>query len=117
MTTFAERLETIARRFDEIEAELANPAGGFDQARYTALVKERASLEETVVAYKEFRTLQEAQRANAALLASETDPEMRELAEEEARELRARGEVLEARLQALMVPKDPDDEKDVFVEI
>ena len=112
-----ERLETIARRFDEIEAELANPAGGFDQARFTALVKERASMEETVACYKQLRSVQEQARENAALLASESDPEMRELAEEEAKDLRARAERLEADLQVLMIPKDPDDDKDIFVEI
>lgn len=117
MTTFADRLETIARRFDEIERELANPAGGFDQARFTSLVKERASMEETVRVYREFRGVEHAQRDNTALLASETDAEMRELAEEEAKELRARGEALEAELQVLMIPKDPDDEKDLFVEV
>jgi peptide chain release factor 1 len=110
------RLETIARRFDEIEAELANPAGGFDQVRFTALVKERASLEETVRVYRELRKALDAIAANEALLA-ESDPEMRELAEEEARELRASRDALDAELQELMIPKDPNDEKDVFVEI
>ncbi len=117
MTTFADRLETIARRFDEIERELANPAGGFDQARSTSLVNERSSMDETVRVYREFRKVEAEQRDNAALLASETDPEMRELAEEEAKDLRARGEALEAELQILMIPKDPDDEKDLFVEV
>jgi peptide chain release factor 1 len=117
MKTLEERLETIARRFDEIEAELANPAGGFDQARFTSLVKERALLEDTVQAYRKHRAAREAIAANDALLRDERDPEMRELAEEEGKELRALSEALEAELHLLMIPKDPNDDKDIFVEI
>ncbi|HEY5258239.1 MAG TPA: peptide chain release factor 1 [Candidatus Baltobacteraceae bacterium] len=109
-------METIVRRFDEIEAGLANPSGGFDQARFTAMVKERASLEETVRVYRELRKILEEIASNEALL-SENDAEMRALAEDEARTLRARRDALDAELQELMIPKDPNDEKDVFVEI
>jgi peptide chain release factor 1 len=109
-----ERLEATSRRFDEIEAELAAAGGVFDQAKYTGLVKERARLVETVEAYRAYRVALEAIEANAGLLA---DPEMRELAQEEERSLHARREALEARLAELLIPKDPDDDKDVFVEI
>lgn len=113
-----ERLDTIVRRFDEIEAELANPAGGFDQERFTALVKERAALEETVRVYRELRAARSELEANDALVAQTADdPEMRELAEEEGKALRARRSALEAELQLLMIPKDPDDDKDIFIEI
>ena len=111
------RLETTVRRFDEIEASLANPAGGFDQARYTALVKERAAMEPTVAAFREYRKVVGEIGSNEALLKETTDPEMRELADEEAKDLRARREQLEAELQVLMIPKDPNDEKDIFIEI
>ncbi len=115
--TFNERLETIAKRFDEIEAELAHPAGAFDQARYTALVKERSTLADTVAAYRDYtKTLAEI-GANEQLLKNRADPELHALAEEEAQSLHERLKELAQRLQALMVPKDPDDEKDVFIEI
>ena len=117
MSTFYDRLETIAKRFDEIEAELAHPSGEFDQAKYTALVKERASIEETVEVYKQFRKTLEAIAANEELLKDRSDPDMHALAEEEAQSLREQRASLEERLQALMVPKDPDDDKDVFIEI
>ena len=117
MTTFYDRLDTIAKRFDEIEAELAHPAGGFDQARYTALVKERASIEETVSTYREYSKTLEEIASNEELLKDRSDPEMHELAEEEAENLRERRSELERKLQELMIPKDPDDEKDVFIEI
>jgi peptide chain release factor 1 len=118
MTNFYERLETIAKRFDEIEGELAHPAAtGFDQARFTALVKERASIEETVRAFREYeRTVAELIAAEE-LLKEGADPELRELAEEETQTLRLRRKQIEERLQLLMIPKDPDDEKDIFVEI
>jgi peptide chain release factor 1 len=112
-----DRLETLSKRFDEIEAELANSGGTFDQARYTALVKERSASEETVGAYREYRKLLGDIVANDALLTDKSDPELHELAEEEASGLRARRSELESRLTELMLPRDPSDGKDVFVEI
>jgi peptide chain release factor 1 len=108
------RLDATSRRFDEIEAELAASGPTFDQAKYTALVKERARLAETVDAYRAYRATCDALAENATLLA---DPEMRELAAEEERTLRERRERLEAELAELLIPKDPNDDKDVFVEI
>jgi len=111
------RLDTTVRRFDEIEAELANPRGGFDQSRYTALVKERAQLEETVEAYRRYRKTLADIEGNESLLREGGDAELRELAEEELKELRPRRVTLEDELALLMIPKDPNDAKDVFVEI
>ncbi|PZR56054.1 MAG: peptide chain release factor 1 [Candidatus Meridianibacter frigidus] len=112
-----QRLETSTKRFDEIEAELAHPAGEFDQARYTALLKERFALEEIVGAYRALKKNLADSVANQALLKDRSDPELHALAEEEARALQAQGQKLEARLQMLMIPKDPNDERDVFIEI
>ena len=106
----------MARRFDEIEAELANPTGAFDQARYAKLVKERAQLEPLVQAYRRLRAT-EAELEASLQLARESDGELRELAQEETGLLRARTVGLEGELQALMMPRDPNDDKDVFVEI
>jgi peptide chain release factor 1 len=106
----------MARRFDEIEAELANPAGGFDQARYTALIRERAQLEPPVQAHRQISELRAAIGANEELARLEAG-ELRDLALEENRALIDRTDALEEELAALMVPQDPDDSKDVFVEI
>ncbi len=111
------RLDTMIRRFDEIEAELANPQGGFDQARFTALVKERAQMEATVAAYRSYKKTLADLGANEELQRDTTDPELRDLADEEAKELRARREELQNELQVLMIPKDPNDGKDVFIEV
>jgi peptide chain release factor 1 len=106
----------MARRFDEIEGELANPSGEFDQARYTALVKERAQLEAPVQAHRRLSNLRTQMSANEAL-AGEEAGELRELALQENQTLRDDIATVEAELAALMVPQDPDDDKDVFVEI
>jgi peptide chain release factor 1 len=106
----------MARRFDEIEAELANPAGGFDQARYTALIRERGQLEPPVQTHRQICELRAAINANEALARLEAG-ELRDLALEENRALIDRTAALEEELAALMVPQDPDDSKDVFVEI
>jgi peptide chain release factor 1 len=112
-----DRLETLSKRFDEIEAELANPGETFDQARFTALVKERAANEEMVNAYRAYKKLLAEIADNEALLADKSDPELHDLAEEEATTLRERRRELEANLTELMLPRDPNDGKDVFVEI
>jgi len=106
----------MARRFDEIDAALANPTGAFDQSRYTALVKERAQLEAPVQTYRGLAALRAQIEANEAL-ARQNDGELRALAEEENAELRARVADLEAELSRLMIPRDPNDDRDVFVEI
>ena len=106
----------MARRFDEIEAELANPAGGFDQERYTALIRERAQLEPPVQTYRQIFELRAHINANEELARLEAG-ELRDLALEENRALIDQAAALEEELAALMVPQDPDDSKDVFVEI
>jgi peptide chain release factor 1 len=112
-----DRLETLSKRYDEIEMELANPGGAFDQARFTALVKERAANEETVATYRAYKKLLAEIAENDELLGDRSDPELRELAEEEAKSLSERRRELEAQLTELMLPRDPNDAKDVFVEI
>ncbi|MBV9028431.1 MAG: peptide chain release factor 1 [Candidatus Eremiobacteraeota bacterium] len=110
------RLEAMARRFDEIDAQLANPSDVFDQARYTGLVKERAQLEAPVQTFRRLNETAEEIAANEAL-ARDSEPELRDLVREENAALRARAESLRRELTELMMPRDPNDEKDVFVEI
>jgi peptide chain release factor 1 len=106
----------MARRFDEIDAQLANPTGAFDQSRYTALVKERAQLEAPVQTYRQLCALR-AQIESNDTLAREADGELRDLAQEENAGLRDRVVELELELSQLMLPRDPSDSRDVFVEI
>ena len=117
MMQYTDLLETLSQRFDEIEAALANPGGAFDQARFTALMKERSQIEETVLAYRAVRDLLHEIDASELLVADGSDPELAALAEEELADLRARRKPLEERLQELMLPRDPNDGKDIFIEV
>ncbi len=110
------RLDSMARRFDEIEVQLANLGGTFDQTRYTALVKERAQLEAPVETYRRLTQTQAQISANESLV-RESDVDLRQLAEEENEGLREHASQLESALRRLMMPRDPNDARDVFVEI
>jgi peptide chain release factor 1 len=112
-----ERLEALSKRFDEIDAGLAHLGGTFDQARLVALTKERSALEPTVEAYRAYRRVLDETASNETLLADRSDPELHALATEEADGLLARRRELEAQLAELLLPRDPNDEKDVFIEI
>lgn len=113
-TTFYDTLSDIERRFEELEQQMADPAVTGDHLRLQELGRERAELEDVVVAYRELRDTESA-IAETELLAA--DPEMAELAADELRSLREREDVLQARVRTLLVPKDPNDDKDVIVEV
>jgi peptide chain release factor 1 len=117
MSSLYGRLDQMSKRFDEIDAALADASRPFDQERFTALTKERSQLQAPVEAYRSYVRLLDEIAANDRLLADRTDPELHALAEEEAQALRVRRKELEERLAALMVPADPNDAKDVFIEI
>ncbi len=106
----------MARRFDEIDAQLANPSGAFDQSRYTALVKERALLEAPVETYRRLCDVRAQIEVNDALV-RQADRDLRALAEEENAGLRDREAELQQELSRLMLPRDVNDSKDVFVEV
>jgi peptide chain release factor 1 len=114
---YTDRLETLSQRFDEIEAALANPGDTFDQSRFTGLMKERAQIEETVGAYRAVRALLRDIAENERLAADAGDPDLAALAEEELAALREQRKPLEERLQELMLPRDPNDTKDIFIEV
>ena len=111
------RLDTMVRRFDEIEAELANPPGGFDQAKYTALVKERCAARGDRCAPIASCAASSARSPRTRRSLRDGDAEMRELAEEEVKALRERLERIEDELKSLMIPRDPNDDRDIFIEI
>lgn len=111
-----ERLDALEARLNELERELASPDVLADPTRITAIARERSEIEEPVTLYRQYRAAVEA-REEAEQLRSDPDPDMRAIAEEEARRLRAEEESLDSQLRALMVPRDPNDEKDVIVEI
>jgi peptide chain release factor 1 len=112
-----DRLESIARRYDEVAREMATPEVIADHERMTRLAREQAGLREIVDAYRDFRAAQMAEREAQELLRSERDQEMQEYAREEIASAQQRMAELEERLKVLLLPKDPNDERDVIVEI
>jgi peptide chain release factor 1 len=116
MLELTDRLAEIERRFEELEAALADPAVVTDPERLQAIGRERAEIEPVALASRELRQVLTA-LAEASDLAAGDDPELAELAREEVERLRRRQAELDSEIKALLVPKDPNDEKDVIVEI
>ncbi len=110
------KLDAIEGRFEELTHQLSDPAVASSGDRYKKVSKERASIEATVNALRAWRRLTSEIADNEALLA-EKDPELRELAKEELARLRPQVEPAEEQLKIFLVPKDPNDEKDVILEV
>jgi peptide chain release factor 1 len=109
-----DKLDAIEARFDELDHMLAEESAGGDYERITELSRERADIEEIVGVYRAYKKA-EADIAEAEALLD--DPEMRDLAQETLDEAKARRADLETELKRLLVPKDPNDQKDVIIEI
>ena len=112
-----DRLEDLVLRFQEIQDELSDPMVVSDQNRFRKLMKEQTDLAEIVGAYKEYKAAKEGIEESLALLDEESDEEMRELVKEELNACRATVEAKEQELKILLLPKDPNDSKNVIVEI
>ncbi|NIQ95405.1 MAG: peptide chain release factor 1 [Desulfuromonadales bacterium] len=111
-----DKLEEVVDRFREVEGLLSDPSVMADQKKFRALSKEHAELSEVVEVYGEYRQVSEELDGNRELL-KDSDPDMREMAKAEIPELEERQEELEGRLKMLMLPKDPNDDKNVILEI
>ena len=109
-----DKLNALAQRMDELEARLAEPGLYDDPSRAAKLLKERNELEPIIQA---FRACQKARRAQEDALDMLSDPDMKELAQEELQQAKADIARLEDELKLLLLPKDPNDDKNIFVEI
>ena len=112
-----DKLEDLVRRYEEITNELTEPSVLNEQNRFRKLMKEQSDLQPLVTAYTEYKKCQETEEESVSMLESESDEEMRELAKEELNDAKARVEELEHELKILLLPKDPNDDKNVIVEI
>ena len=112
-----DRLDDIVKHYEEIMLELNNPSVTEDQKRFRKLMKEQADLTPLVNTYKEYTRAKRDVEDSLALLEEESDEEMRELAKEELSDARKKIEELEQQLKILLLPKDPNDEKNVIIEI
>ena len=111
-----DKLGEVEKRYNELNDRLANPDAFSDAREYQAVAKEHAALAEIVSVYHQYRDIKK-QLEDAEALLHDSEPEIRELAELEAEELREREGALEMQLRQLLLPKDPSDSKNVIVEI
>ena len=112
-----DKLEDLLRRSEEIMNELSEPGVADDPDRFRKLMKENSDIAPIVEAYKEYKKCGSDMEDAIMLLEEEKDPDMRAMLKEEHAEAKKKKEELEERLKILLLPKDPNDEKNVVVEI
>lgn len=112
-----DKLEDLLIRYSEIQEELSDPNVVNDVQRFRTLMKEQNDLSEIVTAYTEYKNAKAAIEESLQMLEEESDEEMRELAKEELNSSKQKVEELEEHLKILLLPKDPNDDKNVIVEI
>jgi peptide chain release factor 1 len=113
---YQKRLEETERRFDELTAQMTDPAIINDQAQYRKIAKARNDLSETVGKYREWQ-IASTQLAESRAMLSEADADLRQMAQDEVLKLEPRVAELEEQMKILLLPKDPNDEKNVVLEI
>ncbi len=112
-----DRLDDLLRRYEEIMNELSEPSVTSDQERFRSLMKEQSDLEPIVKAYREYKKKKQDIEDSLAMLEEENDEEMRAMLKEELADSKECVSRLEGELKILLLPKDPNDEKNVIVEI
>ncbi|MBE5946501.1 MAG: peptide chain release factor 1 [Lachnospiraceae bacterium] len=112
-----DKLEDLVARLEELESMLSDPSVVTNQERFRSLMKEQSELAPIVEKYKEYKEAKQTIEDSLAMLDEESDEELRELAKEELNEAKAQVEACENALKILLLPKDPNDDKNVIVEI
>jgi peptide chain release factor 1 len=112
-----ERLDQIEARYEELTQALTSPEVIGDSAKYQKTAKAHSEIAEIVEKYREFKDLKKGIAESKAVLVDEKDPEMRAYAQEELAKLEPRVPIIEEELKVLLLPKDPNDEKNVILEI
>ncbi|MCQ2506569.1 MAG: peptide chain release factor 1 [Lachnospiraceae bacterium] len=112
-----DKLEALVARFEEIQDELASPMVTNDQTRFRKLMKEQSDMAEIIDAYKEYKQAKQTIEDSIELLETEKDEDMREMLKEELSDAKKEVARLEEVIKILLLPKDPNDSKNVVVEI
>ena len=112
-----DKLETVEKRYDEISLKLSDPSVIENQETYRKLMKEFSDLEEVVLKYREYKKTEKDIKEAEELLKEESDREFKELVEAELAEKREKYESIKQQLKILLLPKDPNDERSVIMEI
>lgn len=111
------KLEQVRERFDEVTAAMSDPAVFDDPDHYTELTKEHSDLKDLVEDYNEWKNIKNQIQGNSELIDDGEDAEITEMAKMENEELKPRLEDLEEEIKLKLIPKDPDDSKNVIVEL
>lgn len=111
------KLDEVESRYEQVNLSLQRPDVASDQKKYRGLMKELADLEKVVVLYRDFKKKTVSLKENKELLTAEADNDMKELIREEIRELETSIPDLESRLKIALIPKDPNDDKNIILEI
>ena len=111
------KLEAVNYRFIEVGTLIVDPDIISDMDRYVKLSKEYRDLEEMVIAYKEYKSIFDNLKSARELLETEKDPEMREMAKMEIYELEQKRPIVEEQIKMLLIPKDPEDDKNAIMEL
>ena len=109
-----QKLEAVENRYEELNKKIADPEVIANTSEWTKFMKEHAEIEEVALKYKEYKQVQQSIEEAQEML---NDPEMRELAEEELYENKEKLPKIEEELKILLIPKDPDDDKNIICEI
>ncbi|MFB0960285.1 MAG: peptide chain release factor 1 [Flavobacteriales bacterium] len=117
MNDLLTKLGFIADRYAEVGKQIVDPSIISDQQRYISLMKEYKELEDIVEVYNEYKNVLENIESSKQLLEEETDAEMRQMAKDEIDSLLPRKQELDEVIKLLLIPKDPEDSKDVIIEI
>ena len=115
--TLSEKLDQLGTRYDELTHELSSREIVSDSSRFQKIAKQQSELGEIVAKHREFKQIENDLAGAHQMFLEAEDSEMKQMAQEEEKELTARKEVVERELKLLLLPKDPNDEKSVIVEI
>src|SRR6185295_4042690 len=112
-----DKLDSTEEKYEELAKQLSDPETLTDQQKYARIAKQHRDLEEVVAKYREYKALVRGIGETKELLDAEDDAEMLQLARTEMAELEQRRDAVEAELKVALIPKDPNDEKNVILEI
>ncbi len=115
--TLSDKLDQLGTRYDELTQQLSTAEVASDSARFQKIAKQHAELEEIVAKHREFKQLEKDLAGAHQMVVENEDAEMKQMALDEEKQLIARKEIVERELKLLLLPKDPNDEKSVIVEI
>jgi peptide chain release factor 1 len=115
--TLSDKLDQLGTRYDELTQQLSTAEVASDSARFQKIAKQHAELEEIVAKHREFKQIEKDLAGAHQMVLENEDAEMKQMALDEEKQLAARKEVVERELKVLLLPKDPNDEKSVIVEI